>query len=163
MWQIGGYPTWMATGGEGLHPLYSRTVNGKTPLYLTLAAAVLLFAALAFLQPYSVTPRWSVYTRPAQRFLQAAVRQDSIALTELSASAGPVVWGLHAARRHRQELEAWARDAEAWTGATWGDTAEVVLQTGSDVCAKGPIWIRFAGRGDGAIVLHASSTCFEDD
>lgn len=138
-------------------------MNGKTPLYLTLAAIVLLVAALGFLQPYSVTPRWSGYTRPAQRFLQAALRQDSIALTDLSASAGPVQWGLRVARRHRGALAVWARDAEAWTGGTWGDTAEVVFQTQSDVCADGPIWIRFAGRGENAIVLRASSTCFEDN
>lgn len=137
-------------------------MNGKPPLYLTLAALVLLAAALVFLQPYSVTPRWRVYTRPAQRFLQAALRQDSVALTDLSASAGPVQWGLHAARRHRGALAVWARDAEAWTGGQWGDTAEVLLQTQSDVCAEGPIWIRFAGSGDEAIVLRASSTCFED-
>jgi len=146
-----------------LQPLYSSTVNGKTPLYLTLAGAVLLAAVLAFLQPYSVTPRWSVYTRPAQRFLQAALRQDSMALTGLSASSSPVLWGLRAARRHRNKLAVWARDAEAWSGAAWGDTAEVVFQTGSEVCANGPIWIRFAGSGDHAIVLRASSTCFEDD
>ena len=138
-------------------------MNGKMPLYLTLAATVLLVGALAFLQPYSVAPRWSVYTRPAQRFLQAALRQDSVALTDLSASADPVLWGLHAARRHHRALAVWARDAEAWTGGQWGDTAEVVFQTRSDVCADGPIWIRFAGSGDEAIVLRASSTCFEDN
>lgn len=138
-------------------------MNGKTPLFLTLAVLVLLVAALAFLQPYSVTPRWSVYTRPGQRFLQAALRQDSIALTDLSASADPVQWGLHAARRHRGALAVWARDAEAWSGGTWGDTAEVVFQTQSETCAEDPIWIRFAGSGDEAIVLRASSTCFEDN
>lgn len=123
---------------------------------------MVLVAALAMLQPYSVTSPWSVYTRPAQRFLQAAVRGDSVALAHLSASAAPVVWALHAGRRHRDSLAVWARKAEAWTGGKWGDTAEVLLQTPTDVCRKDPIWIRFAGTGDNAIVLRASSTCFED-
>lgn len=140
-----------------------HSVNGKMPLYLTLAGAMLLVAALVFLQPYSVTSPWSVYTRPAQRFLQAALRQDSVALAGLSASSDPVVWALRAARVHRESLAVWARGAEAWTGAKWGDTAEVLLQTPTDVCSKDPIWIRFAGTGINAIVLRASSTCFEDN
>jgi hypothetical protein len=137
-------------------------MNGKVPLYLTLAAAIVLVAALTILQPYSVTPRWSVYTRPAQRFLQAALREDSVALARQTASASTVAWALHAARRYPDSLAVWAREAEAWSGAKWGDTAEVVLQTDTDVCSKSPIWIRFAGSGEDAIVLQAASTCFED-
>jgi hypothetical protein len=137
-------------------------MNGKPPLFLTVAGAVLLVAALAVLQPYSVTSPWSVYTRPAQRFLQAALREDSVSLAHQSASSDPVVWALQVARKHRDSLAVWARSAEAWTGAKWGDTAEVLLQTPTDVCSKDPIWIRFAGMGDNAIVLRASSTCFED-
>jgi hypothetical protein len=137
-------------------------MNGKTPLLLTLAGAILLVAAIAVLQPYSVTSPWSVYTRPAQRFLRAALRGDSVALAHQSASPEPVVWALQAARKHRDSLAVWARSAEASTGGKWGDTAEVLLQTPTDVCSKDPIWIRFAGVGDNAIVLRASSTCFED-
>jgi hypothetical protein len=138
-------------------------MNGKAPLYLTLVAGILLVAAITFLQPYSVTSRWSVYTRPAQRFLQAALREDSAALVRQSASVSAVTWALHAARRHPDSLAVWAREAEAWSGARWGDTAEVVLQTESDVCSKRPIWIRFAGSGEDAVVLQASSACFEDE
>jgi hypothetical protein len=137
-------------------------MTGKPPLYLTAAGAVLLVAALAVLQPYSVTSPWRGYTRPAQRFLQAALRGDSVALVHQSASSAPVVWALQAARKHPDSLAPWARSAEAWTGGKWGDTAEVLLQTPTDVCSKDPIWIRFAGTGDNAIVLRASSTCFED-
>jgi hypothetical protein len=137
-------------------------MNGKPSLYLTVAGAVLLVAALAVLQPYSVTSPWSVYTRPAQRFLQAALREDSVALAHQSATSAPVVWALQAARKHRDSLAVWARNAEAWTGGKWGDTAEVLLQTPTEVCSKDPIWIRFAGMGDNAIVLRVSSTCFED-
>lgn len=137
-------------------------MNGKAPLYLTVAGAVLLVAAIAVLQPYSVTSPWSVYNRPARRFLQAALRGDSVALAHQSASSVPVVWALQAARKHPDSLAVWARNAEARTGGRWGDTAEVLLQTPTEVCSKDPIWIRFAGMGDDAIVLRASSTCFED-
>jgi hypothetical protein len=136
-------------------------MNGRTPLYLTLLGAALLVAGLAILQPYSVTSPWGVYSRPAQRFLQAALRGDSLALAQQSESVEPVVWALAAARRHPDSLAAWAKDAEAWTGGRWGDTAEVVLQTSAEVCRDHPIWIRFVGSGDNARVLRVSSTCFE--
>jgi hypothetical protein len=136
-------------------------MNGRTPLYLTLLGAGLLVAALMVLQPYSVTSHWGVYSRPAQRFLQAALRGDSLALAQQSGSVEPVVWALAAARRHPDSLAPWAKDAEAWTGGRWGDTAEVVLQTSAEVCRDHPIWIRFVGSGENARVLRVSSTCFE--
>jgi hypothetical protein len=136
-------------------------VNGKTPLYLTLLGAVLLGAGLAILQPYSVVSPWSAYTKPAQRFLQAAVRRDSLALTRQSASAAPVVWALAAARTHPDSLAVWARNARASTGGRWGDTVDVLLSTSTEVCDEHPIWIRFVGSGDNARVLRASSACFE--
>jgi hypothetical protein len=135
-------------------------MNGRAPLCLTLVAAILLVMALMVLQPYSVTPRWRVYTGPAQRFLRAALREDSVALARQSASASPVAWALRAARRHPQSLAVWAREADAWSGAKWGDTAEVVFRTQSDVCSRSPIWIRFAGSGNDALVLQVSSACF---
>jgi hypothetical protein len=138
-------------------------MNGRAPLYLTLAAAIVLVMALVLLQPYSVTPRWSVYTEPARQFLRAALRGDSVALARQSASSSPVAWALRAARRHPDSLAVWAREADAWSGAKWGDTAEVVFQTQSDVCSRSPIWIRFAGSGNDALVLQASSGCFEGE
>jgi hypothetical protein len=142
------------TAGPGL-------MNGQTPLFLTLLGAALLLVGVAVLQPYSVTSPWAVYSTPAQRFLQAAVRGDSLALARQSGSAEPVVWALAAARRYPDSLAAWARDAEAWSGGRWGDTAEVVLQISGQVCSEHPIWIRFVGSGDNARVLRVSSTCFE--
>jgi hypothetical protein len=136
-------------------------MNGKTPVYLTLLGAALLAVSVVILQPYSVTSPWRVYSRPAQRFLQAALRGDSLALAQQSGSVEPVVWALAAARRHPDSLAPWAKDAEAWTGGRWGDTAEVVLQTSAEVCRDHPIWIRFVGSGENARVLRVSSTCFE--
>lgn len=135
--------------------------NGKMPLYLTLLAATLFVLALAILQPYSVSSPWRAYTRPAQRYLKAAVRLDSLALARQSGSAGPVVWALNAARRHPESLAVWASDAEAWTGGRRGDTVDVALQTPTEVCSRHPIWLSFVGAGDDARVLHASSDCFE--
>jgi hypothetical protein len=136
-------------------------MNGRTPLYLTLLGVALLIAGLVILQPYSVTSPWSIYTAPAQRFLQAALRGDSLALARQSESAEPVTWALAARRMHPDSLAVWARAAEASTGGRWGDTAEVLLSTPTDVCSKHPIWVRFVGSGDEAKVLRVSSTCFE--
>jgi len=136
-------------------------MNGKTPLYLTLLAAAMFVTAVLIFQPYSVRSPWSVYTGPAQRYLQAALRRDSLALVEQSTSSAPVEWGLRAARMYPESLAVWAREAQVWTGGRWADTAEVLLSTSSDVCSRHPIWLRFVGTGDRAKVLRAWSACFE--
>ncbi|HEX3232887.1 MAG TPA: hypothetical protein VHR41_01735 [Gemmatimonadales bacterium] len=135
-------------------------VNGRMPLYLTLLAAVLCAAALWVLQPYTVRSPWDAYTRPAQQFLRAAIRRDSLALTRQSGSVTPVVWALAAARTQPESLKVWARDAEAWTGKRRGDTADVLLSTATAVCSRHPIWLRFVGSGEQARVVRASSACF---
>jgi hypothetical protein len=134
-------------------------VNGKMPLYLTLLIGVLGAVALWILQPYTVRSPWEVYTRPAQRFLEAALKRDSAALSRQSGSIAPVVWALKAARARPESLMAVARDAEAWTGQRRGDTADVLLS--AEVCSRHPIWLRFVGSGDQLKVLGATSTCFE--
>jgi hypothetical protein len=136
-------------------------VNGRMPIYLTLLAAVLCVAALWILQPYTVRSPWDAYTKPAQRFLHAALRRDSLALSRQSGSIAPVVWALRAARTQPESLMVWARGAEAWTGKRRGDTADVLLSTTTDVCSRHPIWLRFVGSGDEVKVLRASSACFE--
>jgi hypothetical protein len=135
-------------------------LNGRMPLYLTLVAAVLFVAALRIVEPYSVSSRWRAYTEPAKRYLEAAMRQDSLALARQSGGTAPVLWALAAARNQPESLAAWARDAEAWTGRRRGDTADVLLAIPSDVCSKHPIWLRFVGSGKQARVLQATSTCF---
>ncbi|MFL5496057.1 MAG: hypothetical protein ACJ8DC_16860 [Gemmatimonadales bacterium] len=134
-------------------------VNGRMPLFLTLLAGAVCVATLWLLQPYSVTSPWDVYTRPAQRFLAAALKRDSAALSRQSGSIAPVVWALQAARIRPESLKAVARDAEAWTGQRRGDTADVLLS--AEVCSRHPVWLRFVGSGAGMKVLRASSACFE--
>lgn len=136
--------------------------NSKTPLYLTLLAMALLGAAVLRFQPYSADWPGTAYTKPAQRYIRAALRQDSAALAHLSTSTAPVAWALTAARTHPVFLEAWARDAQAWVGARRADTAEVfVFNASSEVCSHTPIVLRFVGSGDHARVLGASSTCLD--
>lgn len=136
-------------------------VNGRTPFYLTLLAAALFVGAIWILQPYSVVSPWSAYTKPARRYLQAAMRQDSVALAEQSGSAEPIAWALAAARTYPDSLAIWAREAEGSTGGRRGDTADVLLSTRTEVCSDHPIWLRFVGSGEEARVLQASSACFE--
>lgn len=136
-------------------------VNGRMPLYLTLLAGALFALALAILQPYSVSSHWRAYTKPAQRYLRAALKQDSLALVRQSSSQAPVAWALNAARMHPESLAVWARLAEAWTGGRRGDTIDVLLHTNSEVCSQHPIWLSFVGTGDEVRVLQTSSTCFE--
>lgn len=138
-------------------------VNGKTPFYLTLLAMAVLGAGVLWFQPYSAEWPGTGYTKPAQRYLRAAIRQDSSALTRLSASTTPVAWALTAARTHRGSLEAWAHDAQAWVGTRQADTAEVfVFNASSEVCPRTPIMLMFVGSGDHARVLRASSACLDD-
>jgi hypothetical protein len=134
-------------------------VNGRTPLYLTLLAGALFAAAVLTFQPYSADWPGTAYAKPARQFVRAALRQDSAALSRLSASAAPVRWALAVARSRPDSLASWARRPEAWTGERRGDTAEVFLYPSGAPCARAPIALRFVGSGDRARVLSASSAC----
>jgi hypothetical protein len=136
-------------------------VNGKIPLYLTLLVMALLAAALLTFQPYSAEWPGTGYTRPAQRYIRAAIRQDSVGLLRLSVSPSPVAWALDAARAHPDTLALWSRRVQVWTGERRGDTAEVFVYPLGKVCGEAPIVLRFVGSGSNAKVLRASSACLD--
>jgi hypothetical protein len=133
--------------------------NGKIPLYLTLLVVAVLAAALLTFQPYSADWPGTGYTKPAQRYIRAAIRQDSVGLVGLSVSLSPVAWALDAARAHPDTLALWGRRVQAWTGESRGDTAEVFVYPPGDVCGEAPIVLRFLGSGSDAKVVGASSAC----
>jgi hypothetical protein len=135
--------------------------NDKKPLLLTILAAGLLVAGLATIQPYSADSSGRAYIKPAQRYIRAALRQDSVRLARLSASDMPVVWALDAARTHPESLALWAGHTRAWTGPRWGDTTEVFLYPPGELCSEAPIVFRFVGSGSDARVLSASSSCLD--
>lgn len=136
-------------------------VNGKAPLYLTVVAAVLLGGVILLIQPYSVDFPGTAYAKPARRYLQAAISQDSVRLSRLSASAAPVAWALAAARIHPEPLAAWAGLTQAWTGVRRGDTTDVLVFPAGEPCSQAPIVLRFVGAGADARVVKASSACFD--
>jgi hypothetical protein len=136
-------------------------VNGKTPLYLTVVAAALLVAAVLLIQPYSADFPGTAYAKPAHRYLQAAISQDSVGLTRLSASAAPVIWALGASRTRPDSLAAWKGHTEAWTSVRRGDTTDVLVFPAGEPCSQAPIVLRFVRVGDDARVVKASSTCFD--
>lgn len=136
-------------------------IKGKEPLFLTILAAGLFVAALFALQPYSADWPGRAYAKPAQRYIRAALRQDSVRLARLSASDTPVVWALDVARTHPESLALWAGRTRAWTGVRSGDTTEVLLYPRGEVCSKAPIVFRFVGSGSDARVLSASSSCLD--
>jgi hypothetical protein len=136
-------------------------VNGKTPLLLTLLAAGLFVATLLIVQPYSADWPGGAYAKPAKRYIQAALRQDSVRLARLSVTDTPVVWALDAARMRRESLALWTGRMEARTGARSGDTTEVFLYPSGEVCSEAPILFRFVGSGSDARVLSASSSCLD--
>lgn len=134
-------------------------MNDKTPLYLTLLVMALLTAVLLTFQPYSADWPGTGYTKPAQRYIRAAIRQDSVGLVRMSLSLSPVSWALDAARAHPDTLALWGRRVQAWTGEKRGDTAEVFVYPLGDACGEAPIVLRFVGSGSDARVLRASSAC----
>ncbi len=140
-------------------------MNDKAPIYVTLAGAAVLVLFLLLVQPYSATSGppspWDVYTQPARRFLEAALRRDSLELSRQSVSSGPVAWGLAAARRYPDSLAVWARELQVWSGVRRGDTAEVLFHTSTAVCDERPIWLRFLGDSGQFKVVEAGSACFE--
>jgi hypothetical protein len=136
-------------------------VNGRTPLYLTMLAAVLFITGLLTLQPYSADWPGSGYTKPARHYIRAALHHESVRLARLSASDTPVAWALHAARTHADSLTLWAGRIQAFTGARSGDTTEVFVYPARDGCDDAPILFRFVGSGSEARVVSASSSCLD--
>ena len=136
-------------------------VNGNTPLYLTVLAAVVLGGAILLFQPYSADFPGTAYAKPARRYLQAAIRQDSVSLARLSASAAPVAWALHAARIRPDSLAAWNGRTQAWTGVRRGDTTYVLVFPSGEPCSQAPIVLQFLGAGDDMRVVKASSACLD--
>jgi hypothetical protein len=136
-------------------------VNGRTPLYLTILLAGLFAIGLLTFQPYSADWPGRGYTKPARRYIRAALQHDSVRLARLSASDAPVAWALHAARTHADSLALWAGRIEAWAGARSGDTTEVFVYPARDGCDNAPILFRFVGSGSDARVLSASSPCLD--
>ena len=134
-------------------------MNGKMPLLLTVLAAGLFLAVLLMVQPYSVGE--GAYAKPAHRYIDAALRNDSVRLTRLSAGDSPVAWALDAGRRHGETLALWSGHIEARTGVLRGDTAEVFLYPSGDRCSDAPIQLRFVGAERRAKVLSARSSCLE--
>jgi hypothetical protein len=134
-------------------------VNGRMPVYLTLAAVALSIAALLIVQPYSADFPATAYAKPAQRYVRAALRQDSLGLSRMSASPGPVAWALDAGRNHRERLATWATHTQTWTGRRSGDTAEVFLYPDREPCSRAPLILRFVGSGRNPRVVSASSSC----
>jgi hypothetical protein len=135
--------------------------DDRAPLYLWLVAAALLATALLTLQPYSAESVGKGFGKPAERYVRAALAQDSVALVRLSANDSPVIWALAAARRAPASLAAWAHHTEAWTGERRGDTTQVFLYGAAALCGDAPIQFRFVGARSGAKVVGASSACLD--
>jgi hypothetical protein len=136
-------------------------VNGKTPLILTVAVFLLAAGWLLAVQPYSAPSPWLRYGAASERYLAAALRQDSMELVRQSVTTAPVAWALHAARVNPRALAVWSRYARPSWGLERGDTAIVYLDTSTDVCSRQPIVLRFVGGRKHTRVLQASSACFE--
>jgi hypothetical protein len=117
-----------------------------------------LFTGLVFLaQPY--TAPGGPLTKPAQRYVRAALRGDSLRLAALSASTEPVAWALAAGRSHRESLAYWSGYTQTSAGVPSGDTMEVFLYPSGDQCSQSPIVLHFVGSGRDAKVVSASSAC----
>jgi hypothetical protein len=135
--------------------------DDKAPLCLSVVAAAVLATALFTLQPYSAEWPGHGFGKPAERYVRAALAQDSVALVRLSATDSPVIWALAAARRYPSALAAWAHHSQAWIGERRGDTTQVFLYSAASVCDDAPIQFRFVDARSGARVVGASSACLD--
>jgi hypothetical protein len=135
--------------------------DDRAPLYLSLVAGALLATAVLTLQPYSAESVGRGFGRPAERYVRAALAQDSVALVRLSATDSPVIWALAAARRSPASLAAWAHHTQAWIGERRGDTTQVFLYSAAAVCGDAPIQFRFVDARSGAKVVGASLNCLD--
>ena len=136
-------------------------MNGKTPLYLSLALVAVFVGAMLALQPYSARWPGTAYAKQVEQYLRAAIRQDSLQLRRLSVSGTPAIWMLEGGRTHR--LDPWQRGMDIWTGVRRGDTAEVFVYPWGRPCEASPIVFRFIGTGSRAKVLDVQSSCTQPD
>jgi hypothetical protein len=136
-------------------------VNGKTPMFLTLLLMAVLVAAVLTFQPYSADSPGRAFTKPARSYIRAAIKQDSVGLRRISTSMLPVMWALSVARAHPDTLALWGRWIRAWTGEKQGDTTEVFVYPGGDVCSKEPIVLRIVDSGNQARIAGVRSACFD--
>jgi hypothetical protein len=134
-------------------------VNGKMPLLLTVLAGAVFLTLLLLFQPYSV--EGGAYAKPAHRYIEAALRSDSVRLTRLSAGRRPVSWALDAARTHAGTLGLWRGYTQTSRGVRSGDTTEVFLYPSGEACSKSPIEFRFVGPEAKPKVLSARSSCLD--
>jgi hypothetical protein len=132
-------------------------MNGRTPLYLSVALVAVFVGAMLALQPYSARWPGKAYATQVERYLRAAIIQDSLQLRRLSVSRAPATWMLEGGRTHR--LDPWEQGVDIWTGERRGDTAEVFVYPSGRTCEASPIVFRFIGSGSRAKVLDVQSSC----
>jgi len=135
--------------------------NGRARVARLVLAALVVMAAVLWLQPYSVFSPYRAYTEPARRFLRAALAQDSLELQRRAISPHAVQWALDAGRGDRTALAVWARLSRPSSGRRHGDTTTVVFQTSTRVCYLRPVAMTFVGTANPR-VLMASSSCFAE-
>ena len=114
----------------------------RTPLLLGTGLGMIGVAFLLLTQPYSVPAPWSKYDAPAHRYLAAALRQDTLAIRELSTTRQPVTWAVHTREGQGGALLAWANSSRAFTAFSRGDTAEVWYDSATEAC---PLRLTFVG------------------
>jgi hypothetical protein len=128
----------------------------RVPALLASGLTLLGLAVLLGLQPYSVARPWSRFDEPGHRFIEAALRRDTMALEQLSASSEAVNWAIQAEQAGRNALAAWAQSGRASLGFTRGDTTDVWYDTPTDAC---PFRLTFVGRGTPRVV-RAHARCY---
>ena len=137
-------------------------MNGRARVARLVLAALVVMAAVLWLQPYSVFSPYRAYTEPARRFLRAALAQDSLELQRRAISPHAVQWALDAGRGDRTALAVWARLSRPSSGRRHGDTTTVVFQTSTRVCYLRPVAMTFVEAAPEPRVLMASSSCFAE-
>jgi hypothetical protein len=108
------------------------------------------------LQPYSVTSPWSRFDGPGRKYVEAALRQDTAALRNLSASSAPIRWAILVRQTDPAALATWANWAHASVGFTRGDTTDVWYDTPTSAC---PFRLTFV-RDHSAKVVDAHARCY---
>ena len=136
--------------------------NGRARAGRLVLAALVVIAAVLWLQPYSVFSPYRGYTEPGRRFLRAALAHDSLELQRRAIARQPVQWALEAGRGDRSALAVWAKLLRPASGRRHGDTTVVVFQTSTRVCYLRPVAMTFVATAAEPRVLVASSSCFAE-
>ena len=127
---------------------------------LGLAGLVAVAAGWSLLNKYSTPRRYAEFLRPAQRFLQAALDRDSIAVSLLSSTQEAATWALTTGRENPLLLRTLLDRLGVVDGRQAGENTLVLFRSANfRNCSTVPLALTFRSSAAAPLVAEAIVQC----